>query len=407
MTPPDLSGALDLGAPDFLKNPYPHYERIRKESRIFWHDGYEAYVVPRYEDVAHVLKGTRWHVRPGSGFLDRQLAANDTVNQLMQGFYYFLDDPHHRRLRSVVSTTFTPRIVLNFRERIQEIVDELLDASLGSRGDAEFMGDISYPMTIRVITEILGCDSEGDQKFMYDRALALAGLLEWDAPVDRVTEGGDSMMAISERLVDLMEARRESPRDDLISSLIGARAEGRASDDFEIIFMCVLLLTVGYETTMNHLGNSVYSLLTNLDQFERLAADPGMLSSGPALDELLRYEAPVQVTARVAMDDIDVAGTRIKAGEQVVVMLGGANHDPAVFPEPDRLDLSRSNANRHMTFAHGPHFCLGAALAKTEAEILLSTIARRYPDVRLAPDHQWRGTAILRSLSRLPLRLEK
>lgn len=407
MTVPDLSEALDLTAPDFRRDPYPHYQRLREEHAIFWHEGYLAYVVPRYEDVAQVLKSTRWHVRPGSGFLDRQLAANETVNQLMQGFYYFLDDPHHRRLRSVVSTTFTPRVVLNFRGRIQQIVDDLLDASLGERGEAEFMADISYPLTIRVVTEILGCDTEDDQKFMYDRALALAGLLEWDAPVERVTEGGESMMQISNRFVDLLEARRAQPREDLISSLIEARSEGRTSDDFEVIFMCVLLVTVGYETTMNYLGNSVYSLLTHLDQFERLTRDPDMLASGPALDELLRYEAPVQVTSRVAMDDVDVAGTRIKAGEQVVVMLGGANRDPAVFDEPDRLDLGRTNASRHMTFAHGPHFCLGAALAKTEAEILLSTLARRYPKTRLAPDHRWRDTAILRSLSHLPLRLEK
>ncbi|NKY97198.1 cytochrome P450 [Nocardiopsis alborubida] len=407
MTVPDLSGALDLADPDFRQNPYPHYERLRDESGLFWHEGYLAYVVPRYEDVARVLKSSRWHVRPGSGFLDRQLAANETVNQLMQGFYYFLDDPHHRRLRSVVSTTFTPRIVSSFRGRIQQIVDGLLDSSLGERGEAEFMNDVSYPLTIRVVTEILGFDAEEDQKFLYDRALALAGLLEWDAPVERVTEGGESMMEISNRFVDLLESRRQEPRDDLISSLIAARAEGRTSDDFEVIFMCVLLVTVGYETTMNYLGNSVYSLLTHPDQFERLVRDPGMLGSGPALDELLRYEAPVQVTSRVAMDDVDVAGTRIRAGEQVVVMLGGSNRDPGVFTDPDRLDLGRANANRHMTFAHGPHFCLGAALAKTEAEILLSTLARRYPGVRLAPDHRWRDTAILRSLSHLPLRLEK
>jgi pimeloyl-[acyl-carrier protein] synthase len=393
-----------LDAPDFRSDPYATYARLRTDHRIFWHEGYAAYVVPRYADVMEVLKGSRWKVRPGSNFLQRQLAANETVNQLMQGFYYFLDDPEHRRLRSIVSTTFTPRVVLNFRERIQQICDELLDSTLGATGSAEFMTDISYPMTIRVITEILGVSEEQDHKFFFDLAFALAGLLEWDAPVGRVLAGGESMMKISERFVDVLEDRQGAPREDLISALIQAQAEGRASDSFEIIFMCVLLLTVGYETTMNHLGNGVNALLSNLDQFDRLRTEPGIISG--AVDELLRYDAPVQVTSRVAIEDIDVAGTTIRAGEQVVVLLGGANRDPGEFADPDRLDLTRPNAGKHMTFVHGPHYCLGAALAKTEGEIMFQTLARRYPNARLAAPPQWRDTAILRSLHRLPIALE-
>lgn len=393
-----------LNAEDFRANPYLKYAQLRKEHRIFWHDGYAAYVVPRYADVMEVLKSTRWKVRPGSNFLERQLAANDTVNQLMQGFYYFLDDPEHRRLRSIVSTTFTPRVVLNFRARIQQICNQLLDGTLGADGAAEFMTDISYPMTIRVITEILGVSNEEDHTFFYELAYELAGLLEWDAPVERVLAGGESMMKISERFVDVLEDRQAAPRADLISELIKAQAEGRASDSFEIIFMCVLLVTVGYETTMNHLGNGVYALLSNPDQFERLRNEPGIISA--AVDELLRFEAPVQVTSRVAIEDIDVAGTTIREGEQVVVMLGGANRDPAEFPNPNRLDLTRPNAGKHMTFVHGPHYCLGAALAKAEGEIMFSTLAKRYPHARLGAPHEWRDTAILRSLHRLPIILE-
>lgn len=388
-----------LDAPDFRADPYPKYKELRDNHRIFWHDGYQAYVVPRYADVTEVLKSSKWHVRPAAKFLERQSAANDTVGQLMQGFYYFLDDPAHRRLRSIVSTTFTPRIVTNFRTRIQEIADGLLDASLGANGKAEFMSEVSYPMTIRVITEILGATSDEDQKFFYDRSLALAGLLEWDAPDERVATAGQSMMEISNRFVDLLEERRANPKDDLISALIQAEDQGQATDSFEIIFMCVLLVTVGYETTMNHLGNGVFTLLSNVEQFDRLRTEPQILSR--AVDEVLRHEAPVQVTARVAMEDITVAGTTIKQGEQVVVMLGGANRDPEAFPDPDRLDLTRTNANKHMTFAHGPHFCLGAALAKTEAEVMFSTLANRFPDVRLAAPPVWRDTAILRSLDEL------
>lgn len=394
---------FDLADPEFRKNPYPKYKELRENHRIFWHEGFNAYVVPRYDDVVEVLKSSKWHVRPGSNFLERQHAANETVDQIMQGFYYFLDDPAHRRLRSIVSTTFTPRIVTNFRARIEQIANELLDASLGTRGEMEFMSDLAYPMTIRVVTEILGASTEEDQKFFYDKGWALAGLLEWDAPNERVNLAGESMLEISNRFVDILESRLDQPRNDLVSALIQAHAEGRASDSFEIIFMCVLLVTVGYETTMNHLANGVHSLLTNRDQFERLQREPGIISG--AVDELLRHEAPVQVTARKAMEDIDVAGTTIRKGEMVVVLLGGSNRDPGVFPEPDRLDLSRANANRHMTFAHGPHFCLGAALAKTEAEIVFSTLAKRFPDVRIGGEPVWRDTAILRSLDKLPLTL--
>lgn len=393
--------ALDDRA--FRTDPYDRYRQLREDHRIFWHDGYDAYVVPRYEDVAEVLRGTRWHVRPGSKFLEKQHGANETVDQLMQGFYYFLDEPAHRRLRNVVSTTFTPRIVAGFRPRIQQIADELLEESLGRHGEMEFMSDLAYPLTIRVITEILGATTAEDQAFFHQHAAALAGLLEWDAPPARVAAGGDAMLEISTRFVDILEARRESPGNDLVSGLIEAHADGRASDSFEIIFMCVLLTTVGYETTMNHLGNGMHALLSHPDQFARLRSEPEIVPR--AVDELLRYEAPVQVTARKAMEDIEVAGTTIGAGEMVVVLLGGANRDPSVFPDPDRLDLTRANASRHMTFAHGPHFCLGAALAKAEGEILFSTMAQRFSDVQFAGAPQWRDTAILRSLERFPLAL--
>lgn len=404
MRAPVETADFALDAPEFRADPYRQYADLRRGHRICWHDGYAAYVIPRYADVVDVLKSTRWKVRPGSNFLERQLAANETVNQLMQGFYSFLDDPEHRRLRSIVSTTFTPRVVLNFRERIQQICDELVDGTLGRDGTAEFMADISYPMTIRVVTEILGVSSEEDHQFFGELSHLLAGLLEWDAPVDRVMAGATAMMRLSERFVDILEERQKRPRQDLISDLIEAQAEGRASDSFEIIFMCALLLTVGYETTMNYLGNGVLSLLSNRDQFERLGAEPDIMPS--ALDELLRYEAPVQVTSRVAIDEIEVAGTTINPGDQVVVLLGGANRDPGEFPDPDRLDLARENAGKHMSLVVGPHYCLGAALAKVEGEIMFGTLARRYPNVRLAGPHKWRDTAILRALDSLPVTLE-
>ena len=390
-----------LDSEQYRQDPYATYRDVRDRHRIFWHEGFDAYVVPRYDDVAAVLRSSRWHVRPGAGFLERQLAANETVNQLMQGFYFFLDEPAHRRLRSVVSTTFTPRIVSRFVPRIQQIVDELLDASIGERGEMEFMSELAYPLTIRVVTEILGVVDEEDQKFFADRALALAGLLEWDASVERVNAGGESMMEIGTRFLDLMEARQQEPRDDLLSALIAAQAEGRTSDSFEVIFMCVLLTTVGYETTMNLLGNGANALLTHRDQYELLQREPGAVVNG--VDEILRWDAPVQVTARTAMEDIQVADTVIAKGEQVVVLLAGANRDPSQFPDPDRLDLRRPNANRHMSFAHGPHFCLGAALAKAEGEIVFGTLARRFPKARLGPDPQWRDTAILRAFDRLPV----
>jgi pimeloyl-[acyl-carrier protein] synthase len=401
-TPPTLDFALS--DPETITDPYPQLHRVREEHPLFWHDGYAAHVVTRYDDITAVLKSSKWKVRPGSNFLERQRGANETVDQLMQGFYYFLDEPEHRRLRSIVSSTFTPRVVERFRPRIQEVLDELLEDSLEQRGEVEFMSEIAYPLTVRIVTEILGASNPEDQAFFLERSAALAGLLEWDAPLSRVAEGGDSMLAVSERFVDILENRMDEPAHDLVSSLITAQAEGRASDSFEIIFMCVLLLTVGYETTMNHLGNGVHSLLAHPDEYARIRTDPAILGTG--VDELLRHQAPVQVTARLATEDIDVAGRTIREGEMVVVMLAGANRDPQVFPDPDRLDLGRRNAGRHLTFASGQHFCLGAALAKAESEIAFRTLAERYPGLTLAQPPQWRQTAILRSLDRLDLTLE-
>ncbi len=392
---------FSLADADAINDPYPRLHEIREAHPIFWHDEFDAFVVTRYDDIARILKSSKWKVRPGSNFLERQRGANEIVDQLMQGFYYFLDDPEHRRLRSIVAATFTPRMVERFRPRIQQVLDELLAGSLDQRGHVEFMSEVAYPLTVRIVTEILGSSTAEDEAFFLDRAAALAGLLEWDAPLNRVADGGESMLAISERFVDILEQRLGAPTSDLVSGLITAQAEGRASDSFEIIFMCVLLVTVGYETTMNHLGDGVHSLLGQRDQYERLGRDPGVLSTG--VDELLRHQAPVQVTARLATRDIEVAGTTIREGEFAVVLLGGANRDPRVFADPDRLDLARENAHRHLTFAHGPHFCLGAALAKAESEIVFGTLARRYPGLSMAAPPQWRPTAILRSFDRLEL----
>lgn len=402
MTSVTRDAAYDLADPAYREDPYPTLRRLREQHGVFHHDELGGLVVTRYADIVTVLRDSRWNVRPGAGFQARQMGANEMVGQLVSGFYFFLDDPQHPRLRSAVSGTFTPRVVQRFQPRIREITTELLDRSLAATGRMEVMSDLAYPLTVRVITEILGVTDPADQQFFLARSGALAGLLEWDGSAERMEAAADAMFALSERFVDLIEERRAAPRDDLLSALLSGRAGGQSTqDDYEVLFMCALLLTVGYETTMNLLGNGIYTLLTNPEQFALLTDHPEITPN--AVEELLRYEAPVQMTARQARTDITVAGRTIREGELVIVLLASANRDPEVFGEPDRLDLRRPEANRHMTFAHGPHFCLGAGLARAEGEIVFSELARRFPAARLGEPVRWRDTSTLRSLDHLPV----
>jgi cytochrome P450 len=318
---------------------------------------------------------------------------------LLNSVLLFMDAPDHTRLRGLVSRAFTPRSVERLRPRMAEIVDDLVAAAL-ERGSMDLIADFAFPLPITVICELLGVPVE-DRDLFRTRTPQLAAVLEGVLPADKMEQAATAAMEFAAYLLPLFEERRREPRDDLISALVAAEDQGDRLSHEELLTTTMLLLGAGHETTTNLVGNGMLALLGHPDQLDRLRRDPTMVRG--AVEELLRYDSPVQLTARNIAGEMDLAGRRFHKGEQVVVLLGAANRDPAAHPEPEVLDVGRAEVH-HLSFSHGAHFCLGAALARAEAEIALTALVTRFPGLRLgAEPPRRRPTRTLRGLLSLPL----
>jgi cytochrome P450 len=300
-----------------------------------------------------------------------------------------------------VSRAFTPRHVEErLAPRIEALVDELL-AEARERGELDVMRDFAEPLPAIVIAELLGVPAEHREQFKHWSDGIVGTLGAPFASPEVQQRAMESAIGLAGYFREVIEERRRAPKDDLISALIAAEEQGQALSEEELLATLVLLLVAGNETTTNLIGNGMLALLRNRDQLERLRDDPSIAES--AVEELLRYDSPVQATGRVAMEDIEVGGTVVKEGQVAFLLLGAANRDPAVFAEPDRLDLTRRD-NRHVAFGYGIHFCLGAPLARVEAQVALPSLLRRFPDLRLATEElDWGGGLILRGLKSLPV----
>jgi len=389
--------------PQTHADPYPIYRRLREEDPVHWSELMDAWVLARYDDIVAVLTDPRYSA-------DRRQAQNRFVQQAMQRQEEFgpfgraqtmltSDPPEHTRLRKLVSKAFTPRRVEGMRPRIQSIVDHLLDDVQG-RGEMDVIWDLAYPLPVIVIAEMLGVPPEKRDTFKRwstDLA-ATVGPLIADNMIDQARK---SVEALAEYFRGVIRERRRQPREDLVSGLIAAEEQGQALGEDEVLATCILLLVAGNETTTNLIGNGTLALIRNPDQMERLRNDPSLIRT--AVEELLRYDGPVQGTGRVAMEELEIDGHQVRQGQIVFTLLGAANHDPAQFPDPDRLDLGRQ-PNEHIAFGDGIHFCLGAALARAEGQIAIQTLLERIPNPRLAGDDlKWGGTFILRGLKSLPV----
>lgn len=383
MAEDDLAAALagaGLSSPMLPENrtdPYPIYDFIREREPVH-HAPDGSWVLTRYDHSAALLRDPRFSTNPARLTEGPDPASMGPIRQVGSSLMMFLDPPDHTRLRSLVSQAFTPRMVESLRPRIQALVDELLDAVV-EKGEMDVLADLAYPLPTVVICEMLGVPPEDREKFKAwsaDASRLLDGYLDKEA-TDRGMVAG---MYLFQYFTDLVADRRRHPRQDLLSALLAAEAGGDRLTHAELMSTATLLFVAGFETTMNLVGNGTLALLRHPDQLARLRDDPGLVRTG--VEELLRYDGPVHVTARIATEDLDIGGFRIGEGEQVVAMLGAAGRDPAQFPEPHRLDVSRS-PNRHLAFGGGPHFCLGAALARLEAQLAFGTMLRRLPDMEL------------------------
>jgi cytochrome P450 len=395
MSTPDV--LFDPFLPEFHADPYPFYRRLREQDPVhrsalgFW-------VLTRYDDCVAVLRDQRFGREEFQQMLSAVYGGEDS-DRLPRSML-FRDPPDHTRLRALVSKAFTPRTIEAMREHIQEIVERLLDRAL-AQGGMDVIEDLAYPLPVTVICEMLGVPVDHHASIRgwsadIARSLDAIGLPSDPSIVER---GRVARRALADYFRALLPVRRARPQADLLSGLLAAEEQGDKLTEPEVITMCLLLFIAGHETTVNLIGNGTLALLRHPEQVARVRADPGLVPN--AIEELLRYDSPVQRTARIASTDVELAGHRVAKGAMVVTALGAANRDPAQFVEPDRLDVGRRDI-RHISFGYGIHFCLGAPLARVEGQIALGTLLRRAPGLTLAEaSPEWRESSVLRGLKRL------
>jgi pimeloyl-[acyl-carrier protein] synthase len=385
--------------PEFLADPYPTYHRLRDEDPVH-HSPLDFWVLTRYDDVATVLRDPRFIKEP----LVSMVAARFGVSVPPGVGLSMLDrdPPDHTRLRSLVSKAFTPRVVEGLRPRIQTIVDDLITRA-EAVGTMELIEEFAYPIPVNVICEMLGVPVEDHERFKgwsLDIARGLDSV--WLPPESEIPKrSGAARHAIGDYMRGLIAERRASPRGDLLSALISAEEAGDKLSEDELIATCILLLIAGHETTVNLIGNGTLALLRHPEELRRLRETPGLITS--AVEEVLRYDGPVQRTARITSTEVTIGGRTIPKGEMVMPFIGAADRDPSQFPDPDRLDLGRTD-NRHIAFGWGIHFCLGAPLARVEGQIAIDTLVRRLPRLALVDaEPEYRQSLTLRGLKALPV----
>ncbi len=391
-------------APGMLANPYSMYSALREHAPISQSPLMEAWILTRYDDVDFVLTDPRFSA-------DRSKARTRMAQMLAEQQQEFgpfsraptmlsSDPPVHTRLRKLVSKAFTPRSVENLRPRIREIVDHLLDGA-EKQGEFDLVHELAYPLPVIVIAEMLGVPAEDRDRFKHWSDTVVATLGGPFTPPEVYQAGQQSIEELAEYLHDVIAARRQSPRDDLISGLIASEEQGQVLTEEEILATAILLLVAGNETTTHLISNAVLALFRNPSEMARLRDDPSLIAS--AVEEFLRYTGPVHGTGRVAKEDLEVGGQPIKEGEMVFTLLAAANRDPTKYADPDRLDVAR-NPLDHLAFGDGIHFCLGAPLARAEAQIAIGTLLRRFPELKCHDlDPEWGGNFIIRGVKTLPV----
>lgn len=395
-----------LSDPAFLDDRYAFYRTLHEGPPVVWDDGARTFLATTHDAVIEGFRSTKLSSRR-VGTLSR--AWSDDVKREMRPltdslslWMLYQDPPDHTRLRAIMTRAFTPRIVESMRPRVQALVDELLDAAVARGGALDVIADLAFPLPATVILEMLGiprADRDRFKAWSNDIARMIGGVTFVESTAARANR---AVLEMREYFGPLFRARRASPQDDLISALLAATERHDVLSDDELVANCVMLMFGGHETTTNLIGNGVLALLAHPQELARWRTDPTL---GPAaVDELLRYDAPVQIMRRTALEPMTLAGTDVPEGAFVTLLIGAANRDARAFPEPDRLDLGRKP--RHTGFGFGAHFCVGAALARLEGDVAIGTLIRRFPALRLASVEppRWHPSPVLRALASLPVR---
>jgi len=403
---PDTASAPSLAdrffreamSPAFREDPYAYYERFRGPQPLL-RVADTIWFALGHADVTTLLRHPRLSTDESRAATE---VGQDEDNNRKRSLL-FMDPPDHTRLRGLVARAFTPRRIEDLRLAAQAIAAELIDAMTGRTGPVDLIQSFAYPLPVRVICALLGVPPEEEATFTaWSRGVArsvdpsVLRTPEIDAAIVEARQG------LSTYLGDLLAERRRAPGDDLLSALAAVDVEGDRISAREVVALAQLLLVAGHETTVNLIGNGVLALLRAPEQLALLRQSPALV--GPAIDELLRFDGPVQITQRVVLEDMDVVGCLVKAGDEIMLVLGAANRDPAAFADPHRLDVTR-DARRHVAFGGGIHHCLGAALARMEGQIALSALLDRFERIELAGTPTRRPTFTLRGLEQLPVTL--
>ncbi|HEY4383249.1 MAG TPA: cytochrome P450 [Ktedonobacteraceae bacterium] len=399
------SPEIDLFSSAAKANPYPSYALVRSSDPVYnlkMEDGSTRWLITRYEDTLAILKDQRFIKDV------RRLLTPEQLEQTQQNAYSALsahmlssDPPDHTRLRALVNISFTPRLVEQWRERIQILADELIDTiEQQEEREVDLIDAFAFPLPIVVITEMLGVPSEDRASF---REWSNA-LLDATGKPEDFQGTQEKVSAFAMYLHNLIKTKRQQPGDDLIGRLLVAEADGDKLNETELISMIFLLLVAGHETTVNLIGNGTLALLQYPEQKQLLQENPPLIKN--AIEEFLRFHSPVALgTSRWVGEDLEFGGKQMRRGDPVLVSLAAANHDPEEFALPDELDITRQE-NRHLAFGMGIHYCLGAPLARLEGKIAINTLLRRLPNLRLAVPAEelvWRPSMLLLGVSKLPV----
>jgi pimeloyl-[acyl-carrier protein] synthase len=432
---PDAFSLLNLQREEIRSNPYPFYEQLRNQDPVHWDEELGFWVLTRYTDIDSLYTDDRFSRAQGlmRGFQRLAPSEREIVEPVYHSFsktVFYADPPYHTHLRGLMNHAFTPRRVERLRPYIQRIVNELLDTAQSKGGTVDVIHDLAYPLPVMVIAELLGLPASDRDRFKKwsDDLFAILGTVR-QKPSYLLERAAQSLHEMTDYVRDLSRKRRESPQDDLLTALLSAtegddlacphphassspHATGELTreravyssstlTEEELVSNINILLSTGHETTTHLIGNGLLALLQHPDQMQRLQLQPALLA--PAIEELLRYDSPVQITYRSALEDANIQGKLIRKGNLVNSILGSANRDPQRFTNPDRFNITR-NEGRHLGFGIGIHFCIGAPLVRLEAEIVFETILRRFPKISLATETlEWQEHPIFRGLKALPV----
>ncbi len=393
---------LDPFAPSVLADPYPVYRNLRDYAPFAWNESVQAWLVSRYEDVTSVLGDRRFSSGP-SRFVELTPSLSAMLGPFGRAPNMLMSDPpEHTRLRRLVSKAFTPKAIAGLRPRIEDLVHQILDSLAGSRGPVDIVRELAEPLPGTVIAEMIGVPASKRSLFKPLSSDIVAGFIRPSVTsAELLKQALAGISEIASLLRAEIQARREEPREDLITALLAAEENGDALSEDEIVVSAMMLLVAGNETTTNAISNGLLALLQHPDQKQLLAGDRTLMPG--AVEELLRFAGLSQSVRRVAIEDIDLRGQQVSAGQTVIALLAAANRDPNKFENPDTFDIRR-DARDHLAFGDGIHFCLGAPLARATTGITISALLDRFPDMQLAHDPVEWGSGFIRGLKRLHLR---